>query len=133
MQRFLRSFQVFLVLWTLFLGTSQTVPADQLGVRLLEEAQILFDSAQYDQALQRGQQALEQFPVGEPSAGQGLVLLGNIFLETGQWEAAFQQYNAALQIFRQKLGANHLSTAEAINHLGEYFYKENDLIKALPN
>jgi len=121
---------IFLVLTTLFFGTSQTVSPDQLNRRLLQQGRIMLDSAQYEQALQYGQQALEQCPPDEPAAGECLLLLGDVFLETGQWEAAYQQYNAALVIFRQKLGADHLFTAEAINHLGEYYYKKNDYVQA---
>ncbi len=130
MPRLFHNFLIFLVLTTLFLGTSQTIPADQRGHRQLQQARMLFDSAQYEQALQHGQQALEQCPPDEPAAGECLLLLGDVFLETGQWEAAYQQYSAALVIFQKKLGASHLSTAEAINHLGEYYYKKNDYVQA---
>lgn len=122
---------LLLLVWlALFFSTGQTTTGDRPGSRLLREAQGLLDSAHYDQALQVGQQALQQCPEGEPAAGECLLLLGTIFLETGQWEAAFQQYNAALAIFRQKSGAGHLSTAQAINHLGEYAYKKNDYVQA---
>lgn len=96
------------------------------GVRLLHEAQTLFDSARYDEALEHAQSALGNFKADAPRAGECLLLLGHIFLEKGDFEAAQQQYRLALNIFQSALGPRHALTAQAINSLGEYFYKKNE-------
>ncbi|MCC6462960.1 MAG: CHAT domain-containing protein [Saprospiraceae bacterium] len=111
-----------LIFW---LTTSQA-PAGDRGALLLQEARALLDSARYEAALQRGQEALEHFPARDTSAGACLLLLGHVFLETGQWEAAREQYQAALDIFTQQQGPDGLLAAQALNALGEYFYKKND-------
>ncbi|MEO6037373.1 MAG: tetratricopeptide repeat protein, partial [Saprospiraceae bacterium] len=121
---------LFLAVLALFFGMGQTLPTAYPAARLLQEARVLLDSARYEQALQLGQQALELGPAGEAATGDCLLLLGDIFLETGQLEAARQQYEDALTIFQQKLGSKNLSTAQAINHLGEYFYKKSDYTQA---
>jgi CHAT domain-containing protein/tetratricopeptide (TPR) repeat protein len=117
--------QVLLLLILLFFGSSQKpvgIPAD----RLLQEARILYDSARYEQALQRGQEALAKSREGEVDAAECMLLLGDVFLETGQWEAAQQQFKEALSVFTKKFGLRHLSTAVAFNRIGECFYKKTD-------
>lgn len=96
----------------------------------MKKARMLLDSARYDEALQRGQEALALYPAGGPEAGECLLLLGNIFLEKGDWDAAGQQYTAALAIFLKNPGPQHLLTAQAYNNLGEYYYKKTDYAQA---
>jgi len=88
-------------------GTGQS-GGELPGRRLLSEAQLLLDSARYDEALQQVQRALASFPDRAPETGECLLLLGNVFLEKGEWDAAGQQYNAALSIFLKKPGPKHL-------------------------
>ncbi len=110
-------------------GTGQS-GGELPGRRLLTEAQLLLDSARYDEALQQVQRALASFPDRAPETGECLLLLGNVFLEKGEWDAAGQQYNAALSIFLKKPGPKHLLTAQAYNNLGEYFYKKANYAQA---
>ncbi len=91
---------------------------------------MLFDSAQYDAALEKAQLAFSSFKADTPGAGECLLVLGHVFMEKGDFEAAEQQYRLALDIFRSKLGDKNALTAEATNCLGEYFYKKNDAAEA---
>ncbi len=101
------------------------------GAGMLAEAKTLLDSAQYDLALQKGQLALQQCLPKSAAAAACLLLMGDVFLETGAWEAAYQQYKAALAIYKEKPGQDNLGAAEALNRLGEYFYKKNDYLQAI--
>lgn len=119
-----RAILYFLLIMMLLFGSSQK--PEGAGQRLLREAQVRFDSAQYTTALQLGQEALEHSPAGETDAGECLLLLGDVFLETGEWEAARQQFQAALDIFTRKRGADDRQTADALNRLGEYHNRKNE-------
>lgn len=125
----IRIFHLALLLLLLFSSGGQTPDTGQ-GSRLLQEAQVLFDSARYEDALQRGQAAYAFFPTYTPRAGQCLLLLGDVFLEKGDPEAAAQQYRLALDIFTKTLGNKDTLTALAFNNLGEYFYQKKDCLQA---
>jgi len=126
----MRPFLQISTLFLLLLISSSQTTGDGTVSRLLEAAKTLLDSARYDLALQQGQQALQQCEPGTPDAAACLLFVGDVFLEMGAWEAAFQQYQAALAIYSQKSGLRDLATAEALNRLGEYFYKKTDYSQA---
>ncbi len=100
------------------------------GLRLLREAESYFDSARYEEALSQAHLAMGNIKADTPDMGECLLLLGHVFLEKGDFEAARQQYRLALGIFQSKLGSKHALTAQAINSLGEYYYKKNDVAES---
>lgn len=95
---------------------------------MLHNAQQSFEKAAYDEALEQAQSAFENFKENDSRAGECLLLIGHIFLEKGDFEAARQQYQSALALFKK--GADNVLTAQAINGLGEYFYKKNEIGQA---
>lgn len=115
------------LLLVVFIGSGQQ-PAGNRGDALFQEAQVLFDSAQYDLALQSAQAAFSFFEKAPnkdaAKATEVLLLLGNVFFEKGDFEGAFQQYTQALKA-AERLGNAELK-ANAINGLGEYYYKTGD-------
>lgn len=113
----------------LLLCTSQT--ADTTAARrLLREAKMLLDSAQYDTALLRSQAAVELAPEDSDLYGECLLTQGDVFAEQGNWPAAEQQYRAALLFLEKKHGPLHTLTALALNDLGEIFYRKNNIPQA---
>src|SRR5690349_18307714 len=122
----MRNLLHFAVLLLLLLIASGQKAAEQTVAQLLAEARIRYDSAQYDRALQTGQKALELSAQGTTEHAECLLLLGDVFLETGDWEAARQQFLAALDIFKAQPGNPKLQMADAENRLGEYFYRKTD-------
>lgn len=100
------------------------------GARLLEEARMSFDSANYQRALARGQRALTLLNEQGPERATCLELIGDAFLETGQLAAAEQQYNEALSILTEKTGPQSVAVAGTLNRLGEYRYRKSEYKKA---
>lgn len=116
---------VFLIL--LFTGqTPDTARAHQL----LRDAQSLLDSARYDDALRQSQAAFDMAPAGSVLAANCLLQLGAVFAARGDWEAAAQQYQTALDFLKQQPAADKLLIALAINGLGEVFYKDKNYAQA---
>ena len=109
----------------LLLCTSQT-PDTTVVHRLLHEARALLDSAHYDTALQRAYDALGLAQEGSILSGECLLLMGNIFLESGDWVGAEQQYRNALLCFQEKNVEQPALISFAFNGLGEVYYKRND-------
>ncbi|HOY07594.1 MAG TPA: CHAT domain-containing protein [Saprospiraceae bacterium] len=99
------------------------------AVRLLHDAQVAFEAANYDQALEKAQGALGNFPESGLRTGECLLLIGHAFLEKGEFEAAQQQYRSALTIFQNADGKS-AQTAKALNGLGECLTKKNDCERA---
>lgn len=93
-------------------------------VRLLHESQAAFETADYNQALEKAQIALGQMDENSAALGDCLLLLADIFLEKGEYAAAQQQYSLALEAF-QKKGKQSAQTALALNGLGECLSKKN--------
>ncbi len=118
-------------LFLLLLISSGQTTVDGGRTGRLAAAKTLLDSARYELALQKGQEALQHCAPQSPDAAACLLFMGDVFLETGAWEAAYQQYMAALAIYKGKSGPGHLNTAEAMNRLGEYFYKKTDYRQAI--
>ena len=101
------------------------------NVRLLHEAQTAFDAAEYEQALEKAQFALGQMDEKNADFGNCLLLIGHIFLEKGEYDAAQQQYGLALEAF-QKQGKQPEQTALALNGLGECLSKKSACGQAEP-
>ena len=113
------------LLLLLLVGTGQT-PDTASARRLLQEARVLLDSAQYDAALAQSQAALGLAPEGTVLWGECLLAMGDAFSERGDWDAAQDQYQSAAVFFEKKSGLQHPLTAFAVNSLGEIFYKKKD-------
>ena len=113
--------------WLLLLTSQQRNGAPV--VPQLHDAQAAFEAADYDRALEKAQQALGNFPESSLPAGECLLLIGHVFLEKGEFDAAEQQYRSALAIF-QKADGKSAQTAQALNGLGECFTKKNDCDRA---
>jgi len=113
------------LLLLLLVGTGQT-PDSTSARRMLQQAQVLLDSAQYDAALVQSQAALVLAPEGTVLWGECLLAMGDAFLERDNWDAAQDQYQLAIVFFEKKLGLQHPFTAFAFNSLGELFYKKKD-------
>ena len=79
---------------------------------------MLLDSASYEQDMKKEQEDLKLYENDYHDFANCLLVLGDIFLETGQWDAAFEQYKAARDIFIDKLGSGDLATADAWNRVG---------------
>jgi CHAT domain-containing protein/tetratricopeptide (TPR) repeat protein len=123
-----RLFYRLLMLLLLVAGSGQTTVEQPSG--MLSAAQKYYDTANYEAALALAQQALEAAPQGDTLAGRCLLLLGDVFLETGNWDAAKEQFEAAKNIFIQKNGSENALTADAFNRLGACYFKKNDLQQA---
>ena len=101
------------------------------NVRLLHEAQAAFDSAEYDLALGKAHFALGQMDEISADYGTCILLMGHVFLEKGEYDAAQQQYKLALDAF-QKQGKQPEQTALALNGLGESLSKKSHCEEAEP-
>ncbi len=115
----------------LLLASSQQNP-EKSGTELLLESRMLFDSAQYESALNQASAALyyyqQEAHKDDLKAGEALLLLGDIFLETGNFEAAVDQFQQALMWFEKK--SDYVLKAKALNGLGEYQYKKRNFDEA---
>ncbi|MCB9345149.1 MAG: CHAT domain-containing protein [Lewinellaceae bacterium] len=128
----IRKIEILSLLLLLIVASSQTV-APESGSTKLEEAKMLLDSARYEQAMQKAQEALQLSETDSPDFANCLLVLGDVFLETGQWDAAFEQYRTALNVYIDKLEPGDLAIADAWNRVGEYYYKKNDFRQATFN
>lgn len=113
----------------ILLFTGQTPDSNRIH-QLLREAQHLLDSARYDDALSQSQAAFDLAPAGSALAAHCLLQLGDVFAARGDWEAAAQQYQTALDFLNQQPAADKLLTALAINGLGEVYYKNKNYPQA---
>lgn len=113
----------------LLVGTGQT-PDTESASRLLLEARVLLNSAQYDAAIARSQAALGLAPEGAVVWGECLLAMGDAFSEHGDLDAARDQYQLAFEFFEKKIGFQNPATALAVNGLGEVFYKKKDYEQA---
>lgn len=76
-------------------------------VRLLHESRAAFETADYDQALEKAQIALGQMDEKSAALGDCLLLLADIFLEKGEYDAAQQHYSLALETFQKRENNQH--------------------------
>lgn len=108
--------------------------AYQQPVHWIRQSKILFMAGRYDAASESAQQALvllQRPPRADyPATVEALVLLGNVFLETGQPDGAWQQYLIAWQLAIQHCGPKHPATADALNGMGECHYRRTELAQA---
>lgn len=114
--------------------------ADPLGIGFqqpaywIQQTRTYFAAGHYDAASESAQQALVllQRPprADHPATVDALVLLGNVFLETGQPDGAWQQYLIAWQLAVRHCGPYHPATADALNGMGECHYRRSELAQA---
>lgn len=114
--------------WMLWVAALYAQSADTTKAsRWLREAQIWYDSAQYDRSLQLAQKAEQVFLKNENNQGrvaECLLLKGNIFWEKDDLEEAEASYRAALKL-SESIGKTVL-TGQAHNNLGELYFKIGD-------
>jgi len=124
----MRSIFLHAALLGLLLVASGQQQATDFGEQLLRDGRLLFDSAHYYEALTKGSEAVKYFQKAPHKdamkEGEALVLMGDVFLEQGEFDAAEQQYQEAISVFGKK--AEHLLLAKALNGLGEYHYQKSD-------
>ena len=128
----MRSIFLHGVLLALLLVASGQQNAGNRGEQLLREGRMLFDSARYAEAEKQAYAAQGFFRdmahKNLLKEGEALLLLGDVFLEQGNFDGAFDQFQAALALFEKK--DDQLLKADAFNGLGEYFYKKSDFSQA---
>ncbi len=124
----MRSIFLHTALVVVVLIASGQQKGENRGAQFLREGRMLFDSAEYHAAQVQADSALNFFQKSaqknDLKAGEALLLLGDIFLELGNFEAAVDQFEEALTLFKKK--GDQLLKAKALNGLGEYYYKKND-------
>lgn len=129
---------VQIVVWCAALAPwMQAAPFDfgrQQPAYWIEQSRTLLAAGRYDEASQSAQQALvllQRPPRADyPATVEALVLLGNVFLETGQPDGAWQQYLIAWQLALRHCGPSHPATADALNGMGDCHYRRSELAQA---
>lgn len=118
-----------LLCWLVFSSFYLPWPKQQ-PERLSEQARVAYTAGDYRSASSMAQAALtlwQKPPRSNFEAIAGaLVLLGNIFMESGDPDGAYQQYYVAYALAAAKCGPRHPATADALNGLGEYYYRRSE-------
>lgn len=113
--------------WLLYLpflfNTAQQTDVAQAQLRAGRAA---LDSLNLDAALQAAGSALGSLQPGSEPYQAALLLMGDVFLERGEWEAAAQQYQDALAQLPPTKQAQSPLAAAAWSGLGEVYYRKND-------
>lgn len=120
--RTMRRFAWLLYLPFLF-GTAQQTDVAQTQLRAGRAA---LDSLNLDAALQAAGSALGSLQPGTEPYQAALLLMGDVFLERGEWAAAAQQYQDVLAQLPPTKQAQSPLAAAAWSGLGEVYYRKND-------
>lgn len=100
----------------------------------MQQSRELFAAGRYDPAVESVQKTLvllQRPPRADHAAAvEAWVLLGHIFLEKGQPDGAWQQFVVAQQLALHRCGPSHPVTADALNGMGEYYYRRSELEQA---
>jgi CHAT domain-containing protein/Tfp pilus assembly protein PilF len=117
--------------WFGVAGAFLPPPSPRQPEEILERARNAYQAADYRVAAEMAQSALTRWrrpPRADfPAMVEAWVLLGNIFLESGDQDGAFQQFGAALSFAVERCGPRHPAVADALNGLGEYHYRRSEL------
>ena len=90
-----------------------------VGQGLIGLATALRGAGQRAQALEHCREALEMKAIKGVERGQGLYLLGELYLDDGNPQVAAEHLRDAVQSLQAELGDNHRSTALASSALGD--------------
>jgi len=106
----------------------QAMEGGEVSKELFREATTLFNQEKYDAALQLFRSFLEE----NPTLFQVRINIGNCYREMGEYENALTEYQAVLDLLKEKnpdLQGNK-DAAMALSNMGETYILMNDIEKA---
>lgn len=106
--------------------SKDAVITDEASLAYIEQATMLFNNKEFDQALT----ILEQFLAQNPKAYQVQILIGDCYREKGDLDMATDAYGDAVEAARADPNLGQQVLPKALAALGDIYLKKNDLEKA---